>query len=291
MVGFNIMLELIDELKDTELAIFDLDGVVYRGDALIPNADKVIKELKKLSIKVVYNSNNSTATRQTYVERLDRFNIRSKMDDFYTSASITSAEITKLKQNAKIFVIGEKGLRTELQSLGHKIITKPKDYKEIDFVIVGLDRDFKYSDLAIAQKCILEGNAQFYATNADSTLPVARGLKPGAGVMVNALKTCTGKEPVKIFGKPEPFGIEMILNDTKISTEHAVIFGDRLNTDILAGNRAGIKTIVVLTGVTTMEMVEDLRIKSKNSTISDINLLPDIVIHKLDEVFKEKSNL
>jgi len=291
LVGFNIMLELIDELKDVELAIFDLDGVVYRGDALIPNADKVIKELKKLSIKVVYNSNNSTATRQTYVERLDRFNIRSRRDDFYTSAFITSAEITKLKQNAKIFVIGEKGLRTELQSLGHKIINKPKDYKEIDFVIVGLDRDFKYSNLAIAQKCILEGNAQFYATNADSTLPVARGLKPGAGVMVNALKTCTGKEPVKIFGKPEPFGIEVILNDTKISAGHAVIFGDRLNTDILAGNRAGIKTIVVLTGVTTMEMVEDLRIKSKNSTISDINLLPDIVIHRLDEVFKEKSNL
>ncbi|MFX1570201.1 MAG: HAD-IIA family hydrolase [Promethearchaeota archaeon] len=281
------MLELIDELKDIKLAIFDLDGVIYRGDALIPNAEKVIKEFKNLSIKVVYNSNNSTATRQTYVERLETFNIKSKINDFYTSASITSAEITKLKQNANIYVIGEKGLRSELQASGHTIITKPRDFKEIDFVIVGLDRDFKYSNLAIAQKCILEGNAQFYATNADSTLPVARGLKPGAGVMVNALKTCTGKEPVKIFGKPEPFGIEMILNDTKISAENTVIFGDRLNTDVLAGNRAGIKTIVVLTGVTTMEMIEELKIKSKNSTISDKNLIPDIVIHKLDEVFKE----
>ena len=287
MVGFNIMLELIDELKDIKLAIFDLDGVIYRGDTLIPNADKIIKKLKNLSIKVVYNSNNSTVTRQTYVKRLDNFNIKSTIDDFYTSASITSAEITKLKQNAKIFVIGEKGLRLELQSLGHTIITKPKNYKEIDFVIVGLDRDFKYSNLAIAQKCILEGNAQFYATNADSTLPVARGLKPGAGVMVNALKTCTSKEPIKIFGKPEPFGIDMILNDTKISAENAVIFGDRLNTDILAGNRAGIKTIIVLTGVTTMEMIEELSIKLKNTTISDINLIPNIVFQKLDEVFKK----
>ncbi len=288
MDGNNTMFELINDLKDIRLAIFDLDGVIYRGDTLIPNADKIIKEFKDHSIKVVYNSNNSTATRQTYVERLKNFNIESEVSDFYTSASITSAEITKIKRSAKIFVIGEIGLRTELQFLGHTIIAEPTNYKEIDFVIVGLDRDFKYSNLAIAQKCILEGNAKFYATNADSTLPVARGLKPGAGVMVNALKTCTGKEPIRIFGKPEPFGIEMILNDTKISTENAVIFGDRLNTDIIAGNRAGIKTVAVLTGVTTMEMIDELKNKSENSTISDRNLIPNIVIQKLDEVFKKK---
>ncbi|MFX1308100.1 MAG: HAD-IIA family hydrolase, partial [Promethearchaeota archaeon] len=216
MVGNNTMRELIEDLKDIKLAIFDLDGVIYRGDTLISRADKIIKELKAYSIKVVYNSNNSTATRQTYVERLKKFNIKSEVSDFYTSASITSAEITKIKKNAKIFVIGEIGLRSELQSLGHEIVTEPTDYKDIDFVIVGLDRDFKYSNLAIAQKCILEGNAQFYATNTDSTLPVAGGLKPGAGVMVNALITCTSKNPVRIFGKPEPFGIRMILNDFQV---------------------------------------------------------------------------
>jgi 4-nitrophenyl phosphatase len=280
------MHKLIDDLKDIKLIIFDLDGIIYRGDTLIPNVNKVIEELKKLSIKVVYNSNNSTATRQTYVERLKNFNIESDISDFYTSASITSAEITKIKGVANIFVIGEIGLRTELQSSGHMIVTEPTNYKAIDFVIVGLDRDFKYSNLAFAQKCILEGNAQFYATNSDSTLPVARGLKPGAGVMVNALITCTGKEPVRIFGKPEPFGIKMILNDTHIPAENACIFGDRLNTDILAGNRAGIKTIAVLTGVTTLEMVEELKQNVKKSVELDMNLIPDIVINKLDEIFK-----
>jgi len=287
LVGNNTMHELIDDLKDIKLAIFDLDGVIYRGDTLIPNANNIIKEFKDHSIKVVYNSNNSTATRQTYVEKLRNFNIKSEISDFYTSASITSVEITKIKKNAKIFVIGEKGLRTELQSLGHTIVTRPKDYKDIDFVIVGLDRDFKYSNLAIAQKCILESDAKFYATNADSTLPVARGLKPGAGVMVNALMTCTGKEPIKVFGKPEKFGINMILSDTQISAEHTCIFGDRLNTDILAGNRAGIKTIMVLTGVTSMEMIEELKNDSKNSNLSDRNLLPNIIISKLDDVFKK----
>jgi len=281
------MRKLIEDLNDIKLAIFDLDGVIYRGDTLIPGSDEIIKELKNYSIKVVYNSNNSTATRQTYVERLKTFGIESEIDDFYTSASITSAEITKLKKNANIFVIGERGLREELQYLGHKIITEPLNFKEIDFVIVGLDRDFKYRNLALAQKCILEGNAQFYATNSDSTLPVARGLKPGAGVMVNALMTCTGKEPIRIFGKPEPFGIKMILSDNQIPAETACIFGDRLNTDILAGNRAGIITIAVLTGVTTKKMIKDLKTQKAKLKNFDKSMIPDIVINNLDEIYKK----
>ena len=286
MVLILKMRDLIDDLRDIKLAIFDLDGVIYRGDTLIPQVDKIIKELKEHNIKVVYNSNNSTVTRQTYVKRLRKFNIESKVSDFYTSASITSEEITKIKRNARIFVIGEIGLRSELQSLGHIIITEPTDYKEVDFVIVGLDRDFKYSNLAIAQKCILEGNAQFYATNADSTLPVAHGLKPGAGVMVNALITCTDKEPVRIFGKPEPFGIKLTLENANISPKNAVMFGDRLNTDILAGNRAGILTIVVLTGVTTKEMIEDLKNRAVESRRVDKNLIPNMIINNLDDIFK-----
>jgi len=283
------MRELIDNLKNIKLAIFDLDGVIYRGDTLISNADKIIQELKDHSIKVAYNTNNSTATRQTYVEKMERFKIPCKISDFYTSASITSTEITKIKRNANIFIIGETGLREELRSFGHRIITEPLNFEEIgiDFVIVGLDRGFNYNNLSIAQKCVLEGNAQFYATNADSTLPVANGFKPGAGVMVNALKICTGKDPVRIFGKPEPFGIKMILNDTQIPANNACIFGDRLNTDILAGNRAGITTVAVMTGVTTKDMIVDLGIKAHDIGDFDRNLIPDLVIDNLREIFNE----
>ncbi len=276
------MREFIDSLKQIRLAIFDLDGVVYRGNKLIQNVDKIINELKNLSIKVVYNSNNSTISRQAYVERLKSFKISSERTDFYTSASIASAEITKLKKNANIYVIGENGLREELELAGHRVQTNPS-IEDIDFVIVGLDRDFTYEKLSIAQKCILEGRAQFYATNADSTLPVARGFKPGAGSMVNALITCTGQNPIRVFGKPEPFGIELILQDTQIPPEQACIFGDRLNTDILAGNRVGIMSIAVLTGVVTREMIEE--VKNKESKF-DNNLIPDLVLENLGEIYK-----
>jgi 4-nitrophenyl phosphatase len=281
------MRKLINELKDIKLAIFDLDGVIYRGGSLISNSDKVINDLKEISVKVVYNSNNSTATRHMYVDRLRDFNIKSEITDFYTSASITAGEITNLKQNAKIFVIGEIGLREELKMRGHTVVNLDSDSNEVDYVIVGLDSNFNYKKLAFAQNCILQGNAQFYATNADSTLPVANRLLPGAGVMVNAVQTCTNQKPLKIFGKPNPFGISTILKDTNNPLNKSVIFGDRLNTDILAGNRAKIKTVLVLTGVTNESDVIKIREELIQSSKIDKDLNPDLMINSLEDIFKE----
>ncbi|MGV9171517.1 MAG: HAD-IIA family hydrolase [Promethearchaeia archaeon] len=275
------MTQIREELRNIKIAIFDLDGVVYRGKELIQGVDKVIRQLKELNIEVIYNSNNSTITRQMYVKKLNRMNIESKFSDFYTSASITSAEITKIKKNANIFVIGEIGLREELKALGHKIITDGGRYKEVDFVIAGLDRDFTYESLAKAQRCILDGTAQFYATNPDTTLPAPGRLLPGAGVMVNAIETCTEQKPVKIFGKPQPDGIELILNDFDINPEEACIFGDRLDTDILAGNRAGVTTIAVLTGVANSQKIDTLR----NDPEVDQDLIPDLVIQEMGDIF------
>jgi 4-nitrophenyl phosphatase len=277
--------QLIKDLKEIKLAIFDLDGVIYRGDKLFPTVDKIIQDLKELSIRVVYNSNNSTATRQMYVDRLKKYNIDSKISDFYTSASITASEITKLERNSKIFVIGEIGLREELEAMGHTIVSNESQFDEIDFVIVGLDRKFNYKDIAFAQKSILKGKAQFYATNNDATLPIADGLLPGAGVMVKAIEICTSIKPIKIFGKPDPCGINSILNEKKVSPNEAAIFGDRLDTDILAGNRANIKTVLVMTGVTTYKMVEELKIQESQAKSIDKNLFPDVIIENLNKIF------
>ncbi|MBY8980470.1 MAG: HAD-IIA family hydrolase [Candidatus Lokiarchaeota archaeon] len=279
------MRKLIEQLKDIELAIFDLDGVIYRGDKLILDSDKVITALKELKIKVVYNSNNSTITREMYVQRLKGFSIESNILDFYTSASITASEITKIKQNATIYVIGEMGLEEELKRCGHEVVNAESNHKEVDFVIVGLDRALTYAKLAFAQRCILEGNAKFYATNADASLPVAAGLLPGAGVMVNAVETCTDQKPVKIFGKPNPEGIQSIIEDTNMKPCLSVIFGDRLNTDILAGNRAGINTALVLTGVTKASDIEKFRRDKDRSPEVEVGMIPNIVINSLKDIF------
>ncbi|MHA1297187.1 MAG: HAD-IIA family hydrolase [Promethearchaeota archaeon] len=253
---------MIDALKDIKLAIFDLDGVIYRGKELIPNADLALKELKNQGIKIAFNSNNSTETREMYVEKLKKFSIDANVSEIYTSAFIAAKIISQIKRNANIYVIGEIGLIEELKS-------------------VGLDRNFHYDKLAFAQKCILQGKARFFATNTDSTLPVPGGLLPGAGVMVNALTTCTGKQPEQIFGKPEPIGIKIILKNFNVKPKNAIIFGDRLNTDILAGNRASIKTALVLTGVTSREDLSNL----KNEEFFDKQLLPDFIFESLMDIF------
>lgn len=281
------MRELSKELKNLELAIFDLDGVIYRGNSLIPRSDEVIKELKENSVKIVYNTNNSTATRQMYVDKLKNFGIKSEISDFYTSASITAGEISKIKQSATVFVIGEKGLREELKLRGHTIINEETEANRVDFVIVGLDSKFNYEKLAFAQNCILKRNAQFYATNADSTLPASGGLLPGAGVMVNAVQICTDQKPLQIFGKPNPLGIYAILKDTNTHPNKAVIFGDRLNTDILAGNRAKINTVLVLTGVTEEVDVRELREKLMHLPEIDKDLNPDLIIESLEDIFEK----
>jgi HAD superfamily hydrolase (TIGR01457 family) len=274
MVLGIIMKELIDELRHIKLAIFDLDGVIYRGTSLIKDVDNVIQKLKSNSIEVVYNSNNSTATRDMYTKRLASMNIPSKREDFYTSASITAAELSKIKPNSLVYVIGEMGLKEELIIEGHTI-SDQTDFNSIDFIIVGLDRDFKYEKIVFAQKCLLDGKAQFYATNSDATLPIENGFLPGAGVMVQAIETCTGQKPIKIFGKPSPYGIKKILKDKNISPKNAAIFGDRLNTDIAAGNSAGIMTILLLTGVTSKDMLENL----------ETDVKPDLVLTNLKEIF------
>jgi 4-nitrophenyl phosphatase len=275
------MPKLIQELDNIKLAIFDLDGVIYRGNSLIKGVKQVVKDLKDLSIKVVYNSNNSTATRRNYVDRLEGFDIECSIEDFYTSASIASVELTKLKSNSKIYIIGETGLQKELEARGHEIITEESRYLEVDFVVVGLDRNFTYQKLAVAQRCLLQGKAKFYATNADATLPASTGLLPGAGVMVNAVQTCTNINPEKVFGKPNPEGIETILREQNVAKEQAVIFGDRLDTDIVAGNRANIFTVMILTGVTTEEMVINLKGDSKANS----NLIPGLILNSLKEIF------
>ena len=284
------MRKLIEFLRDIKIAIFDLDGVIYRGKSLIKNVDKVIQDLKSNSIKVVYNTNNSTITRDMYVDRLNNFNIPSIRDDFYTSASITAKEITTIKPRSSIYVIGEIGLKEELKSEGHKIISENNDFRTVDFVVVGLDRDFHYKKIAFAQKCILHGNAQFYATNADPTLPIENGELPGAGVMVEAIVRCTDYRPKIIFGKPNPLGINTILKDNHFSAfRDAVVFGDRLNTDMVAGRRANIKTVLVLTGVTTRELFDNFEqhyLDPENWLLYEMNeSFPDLAINNLDEIF------
>lgn len=228
--------------------LFDMDGVLYRGERPLPGAAEAVELARSLGYRPFFLTNNSTRTRSQYVERLRRMGIECTESDVITSAYATAEYLKSVAPNgARVYVIGEEGLKVELRLAGFLL----SENGPVDFVVVGLDREFNYGKLARAQRAILSG-ADFIATNPDATFPTEDGLIPGAGSIVAAVERATGRRP-KVIGKPEPFMLELALRLSGARREDCVVVGDRLDTDILAGNRAGMVTVLVLTGVTAEE--------------------------------------
>lgn len=191
-------------------------------------------------------TNNSTRTRAQYAERLRRMGIECQEHEVITSGYATAEYLHSVAPDgARVLVIGEEGLKVELRLAGLSL----SENGPVEFVVVGMDRGFTYEKLRRAQQAILEG-AEFIATNPDSTYPMEEGLIPGAGSIVAAVEKASGRRP-KVIGKPEPFMLELALRLSGARREESVVVGDRLDTDILAGNKVGMVTVLVLTGVTT----------------------------------------
>ena len=255
--------------------VFDLDGVVYRGEQPLPGAVDTIKTLRQLGHQVYFFTNNSTQTRTDYTLKLRSMGIDADEAHIMTSSYATALYLTEIgAQGGSVLVVGEEGLKVEMRAVGMKLIEDP-DHPRADFVVVGLDRKFCYDTLMRAQQAIFHG-AKFIATNRDSTFPLEEGLiVPGGGTMVAALETATDVKPI-VIGKPETYAMSEVLKLAGASSEDSVIIGDRLDTDILSGKRIGMKTVLVLTGVTTENDLET----------APPEMQPDVVIHQLPELLE-----
>ena len=240
------------------LAIFDLDGVIYRGDRAIEGAAELVADLKSAGVGVRFATNNSTVDRSAYVARLGRLGITATRDEVVTS---TSATIQHLAHHApdvrRVLAVGGRGIGDELSAAGYEAVAAADAVGEgydggsldrrYDAVVVGLDTAFDYLRLAAAIGAILAG-ARFIATNADHLYPTADGFLPGAGTMVAAIAAGTGVEP-EVIGKPQPAMFLSALEASGFAPEEAVVVGDNPDADMVAAHRAGIRSILVLTGV------------------------------------------
>jgi glycerol-1-phosphatase len=233
-----------------DLLLADLDGVVYEGTAAIENAVETINTIAQQNIPVGYVTNNSSRKPETIVEQLLGFGLHAKPEDIISSGQ-TAVELlqTKISKGAKVLVVGGDGLRARVSSGGFQIVSSSDDKPEA--VIQGFAPDVSWKDLAEAAYSIQNG-AIWVATNSDWTLPQEKGLAPGNGTLVGAVHTAVGQLPI-VAGKPEPAIFQTALNLYK--PESPVFVGDRLDTDILGANRAGIKSALVLTGVSTRKDV------------------------------------
>jgi 4-nitrophenyl phosphatase len=242
-------------LADFQTYVFDLDGVVYLGNQAINHASDSINELINRSKSVYFLTNNSASTRTDYVEKLARMAINVSEDTIYTSAYATALYLkSQGADGSNAFVIGESGVQQEISAVGLNVFTDPSmtDATQIDYVICGIDRSFSYAKLSFGHECIVRGHASFIATNRDATYPSETGSVPGAGSLVIALANSTGIEPLTI-GKPEPAALTEIIAAAGCSKSTVLMIGDRLDTDIAGGNRAGVASACVLTGVTSRE--------------------------------------
>lgn len=226
--------------------LIDMDGVLYRGSALIPRADEFINTLRDRNIPFRLLTNNSQRARRDVVAKLARMGIDVEDEHVFTSAMATARFLAEQKPDGTAFVIGEGGLLTAMHQYGYAIVDHDPDY-----VVVGEGRTFNLELVEQAVRMILQG-AKLIATNLDPNCPVQNGLRPGCGAMVAMLEIATGVKAFSV-GKPSPVMMRAARKELGLATAETTMIGDTMETDILGGVQLGFHTVLVLSGGTSRD--------------------------------------
>ncbi len=227
--------------------ILDMDGVLWRGNQALLDLPAFFTEVKRLGYPVVFATNNGTRSISMYVERLAGFGVTVEPWQVVNSSIALADYLSKqFPEGGPVFVVGETGV---MEALAEKGFFLPKEDGEALAVVVGMDRAASYEKLAQAALLIRAGKP-YLGTNPDRTFPTPRGLEPGAGSFLAFLEAATSTQPM-IIGKPEPYLYRFAMERLGLKPEETLAVGDRLDTDILGGHRAGCTTALVLSGVTS----------------------------------------
>lgn len=264
-----------DLFDSVEAFLFDCDGVIWKGDELIDGASQTIHMLRSKGKKLVFVTNNSWKSRSQYAEKFKSLGISVSQDEIFSSsfAAAMYLKVNSFPPQNKVYVIGGDGILDELQLAGFTAFGGPGDAdktidwkqnsifehdKSVGAVVVGIDPKINYYKLQYGTLCIRENpGCLFIATNRDAVGHMTASQEwPGAGCMVAAICGSTQKEPV-VVGKPSTFMMEFLLKKFNLSCSKMCMVGDRLDTDILFGQNAGCKTLLVLSGCTTQSDLQD----------------------------------
>jgi phosphoglycolate/pyridoxal phosphate phosphatase family enzyme len=252
--------------------LFDLDGTVYLGEALIPGAAETIAALRADGRRVAFLSNKPLYTRVDYAEKLTRLGIPTTTEEVVNSSIVLARHLRRLDPGAALFVIGEAPLIGELRAHGFEV----RDDADVRWVVIAFDRTFDYGKLNTALQAVRRHDARLIATNPDRTCPVEGGEIPDCAGMIAAVEAVTGKKVEAIVGKPSPIILEVALEALGVAAGDCVIVGDRIETDIAMGKSLGLATVLVLTGVTRPG---DPRI---------VELQPDLVVPSIRALANER---
>jgi 4-nitrophenyl phosphatase len=238
--------------------VLDMDGVLWEGDRPLPGMADWFRFLRQRGIRLILATNNASRTPEQYREKISRMGVAVGREEILTSAIATAEYLRKAaRPGDRVFVIGEDGLREAVCSAGLEIAAP--DELHARFVVVGMDRALTWEKLGAAT-INLNNGARFIGTNGDLTFPTERGITHGNGAILAALAAACGRQPT-VIGKPQPALLHAAVRRLNLPKNRVVAIGDRLETDILGAKNAGLRSVLVLTGVTSRRDLRASRIR------------------------------
>ncbi|MEV0541701.1 HAD-IIA family hydrolase [Nocardia salmonicida] len=237
--------------KDEQILSYltDMDGVLVHEDQLIPGADEFLAELRANEIPFLVLTNNSIRTPRDLQARLRHTGLDIPEESIWTSALATATFLADQRPNGTAYVVGESGLTTALHEIGYVLTDSDPDY-----VVLGETRTYSFEAITTAIRLVDRG-AKFIATNPDATGPSRDGVLPATGSVAALITRATGKEPYYV-GKPNPLMMRSALRQIGAHSQSTVMIGDRMDTDVIAGLEAGMRTVLVTSGISTKSSVE-----------------------------------
>ncbi|WP_420811643.1 HAD-IIA family hydrolase [Nocardia mangyaensis] len=226
-----------------------MDGVLVHEDQLIPGADEFLAELRANEIPFLVLTNNSIRTPRDLQARLRHTGLDIPEESIWTSALATATFLDDQRPGGTAYVVGESGLTTALHEIGYVLTDSNPDY-----VVLGETRTYSFEAITTAIRLVDRG-AKFIATNPDATGPSRDGVLPATGSVAALITRATGKEPYYV-GKPNPLMMRSALRRIGAHSQSTLMIGDRMDTDVIAGLEAGLRTILVTSGISTKSSVE-----------------------------------
>jgi NagD protein len=235
--------------KPIDCWMTDMDGVLVHEGRMIPGADTFLTRLRAADRPFLVLTNNSIYTPRDLQFRLRNSGIDVPVESIWTSALAAASFLADQRPGGSAYVIGEAGLTTALHEIGYILTATDPDY-----VVLGETRTYSFEAVTTAIRLIKAG-ARFVATNPDATGPSDAGILPATGAVAALMTRATGVDPYFV-GKPNPLMMRAALNRLQAHSETTAMIGDRMDTDIVAGIEAGMRTVLVLTGITQAEDVD-----------------------------------
>ena len=239
----------MEALRQKKGFICDMDGVIYHGNHLLDGVREFVDWLYRENKQFLFLTNASSRSPRELQQKLQRLGLEISEDHFYTSALATAKFLQKQAPGCSAYVIGDHGLYNALYDAGITI-----NDVDPDFVVVGETNDYCYDHILKAMN-LIERGARLIATNSDITGPIENGIAPACRAFVAPIEATTGKSAYYI-GKPNPLMMRTGLHLLGVHSHEAVMIGDRMDTDIVAGIESGLDTALVLSGVSTRETVK-----------------------------------